>query len=177
MQLFRFLCVGRLVFRLGHFCAVLFFWDYSNNYVPVRPIIAWVLEKPVIHFQASPMVSWGKNLDSFVAISWISPQPPSFPRRSIFGKTEKTSTLKRTYFCTPLFFRMIIQTQNPRTHIESTNATSCANIFAPFCVFKKRNRFFSVAFFGLYGGAGVLSFGQKCKNVRLYVPSSVLGRG
>ena len=68
---------------------------------------------------------------------------------------------------------MIIQTQNPRTPIESTNATSCANIFAPFCVFKKRNRFFSVAFFGLYGGAGVLSFGQKCKNVRLYVPSSV----
>ena len=68
---------------------------------------------------------------------------------------------------------MIIRTQNPRTPIESTNATSCVNIFAPFRVCENRDRVFSVTFFGFYGGAGVLCFGQKCKKVHLYVPSSV----
>ena len=89
-----------------------------------------------------------------------------FVRRAGGGR----DTLKRTYICTPLFFRMIIQTQNPRTPIESTNASSCVNISAPFRVCKNRDRFFSVAFFGLYGGAGVLGFGQECKYQHLYVP-------
>jgi len=79
-----------------------------------------------------------------------------FVRRAGGGR----DTLKRTYICTPLFFRTIIQTQNPRTPIESTNASSCVNISAPFRVCKNRDRFFSVAFFGLYGGVGVLGFVQ-----------------
>ena len=61
---------------------------------------------------------------------------------------------------------MIIRTADSLTPPESTNDTSCVNISAHFGVWKKRNRFFSFAFSGFWGGPGVRRFGKKVESVR-----------